>query len=358
MKSEQVVPCAPGTCMVNTPPLSQGNSGVIVLAATNRPDVLDSALLRPGRFDRQITVDRPDLEGRKRILAVHSRSKTLAKNVDLEVIARRTPGMTGADLENLMNEAAILTARRGKAETSDAEIADALEKIIAGAEKPGAMMSEEKKKLVAYHEAGHALVGALMPGYDSVAKISIVPRGAAGGLTFFAPSEERLESGLYTRAYLENQMAVALGGRIAEELIFGEDNITTGASGDFQQVTRTAKLMVTQLGFSERLGQVAVAQGGQSFLGSQMGQPAAMSAMTADIVDSEVQKLVETAYRRAKDLTQTNIKALHAIANALLDKETIDGEDCAKIIADCDAQMYNKADAPGITIPYQVPERV
>ncbi|PIA46934.1 hypothetical protein AQUCO_01500455v1 [Aquilegia coerulea] len=190
-----------------------GNSGVIVLAATNRPDVLDSALLRPGRFDRQVTVDRPDVAGRVKILQVHSRGKSLAKDVDFEKVARRTPGFTGADLQNLMNEAAILAARRDLKEISKDEISDALERIIAGPEKKNAVVSEEKKKLVAYHEAGHALVGALMPEYDPVAKISIIPRGQAGGLTFFAPSEERLESGLYSRSYLENQMAVALGGR-------------------------------------------------------------------------------------------------------------------------------------------------
>ncbi|MCL7049118.1 hypothetical protein MKW94_008027, partial [Papaver nudicaule] len=189
-----------------------GNTGVIILAATNRPDVLDAALLRPGRFDRQVTVDRPDVAGRVKILQVHSRGKSLAKDVDLDKIARRTPGFTGADLQNLMNEAAIIAARRDLKEISKDEISDALERIIAGPEKKNAVVSEEKKKLVAYHEAGHALVGALMPEYDPVAKISIIPRGQAGGLTFFAPSEERLESGLYSRSYLENQMAVALGG--------------------------------------------------------------------------------------------------------------------------------------------------
>merc|ERR1712025_433728 len=240
----------------------EGNTGVIVLAATNRPDVLDKALLRPGRFDRQVTVDRPDLAGRVRILKVHSKGKVLAGDVDLEKVARRTPGMTGADLQNLMNEAAIFAARRNLKEVSKEEIADALERIVAGVEKKGAVMSEKKRKLVAYHEAGHAVVGALLPDYDSVTKISIVPRGAAGGLTFFAPSEERLESGLYSRSYLENQMAVAMGGRIAEELIFGADNVTTGASGDFQQVTQTARQMIETMGFSKKIGQIALKTGG------------------------------------------------------------------------------------------------
>lgn len=332
----------------------EGNTGVIVLAATNRPDVLDQALLRPGRFDRQVTVDRPDVQGRVSILKVHSRGKVLSKDVDLEKISRRTPGFTGADLQNLMNEAAILAARRDLKEISKEEIADALERIIAGPEKKGAVMSDKKRRLVAYHEAGHALVGALMPEYDPVTKISIVPRGAAGGLTFFAPSEERLESGLYSRTYFENQMAVALGGRIAEELIFGENDITTGASNDFQQVTRTARLMVTQLGFSKKLGQVAwSSSGGNTFLGGSMAQPSDFSMATADEVDAEVKQLVERAYRRAKDLIQTNIDILHKTAAVLMEKENIDGDEFQQIVLQSQAEQYLKQDAPGVSIPYQ-----
>merc|ERR1712205_69901 len=290
----------------------EGNTGVIVLAATNRPDVLDSALLRPGRFDRQVTVDRPDVAGRVRILEVHSRDKVLSKDVDFDKIARRTPGFTGADLENLMNESAIIAARRELTEISKEEIADALERIIAGAAREGAVMSEKKKRLVAYHEAGHAIVGALMPEYDPVAKISIVPRGAAGGLTFFAPSEERLESGLYSRSYLENQLSVALGGRVAEELIFGPDHVTTGAGGDFQQVTRIARMMVSQMGFIEELGPVSLSgRTGPSFLGQEVGQSGEYSQETADKIDEEVKKLVDRAYRRAKDLVKSNIEILH-----------------------------------------------
>merc|ERR1719238_373126 len=331
----------------------EGNSGVIVLAATNRPDVLDSALLRPGRFDRQVTVDRPDVKGRIQILKVHSRGKVIAKDVDFDKIARRTPGFTGADLQNLMNEAAIFAARRSLTEISKEEIADALERIVAGPEKKNAVMSEKKKKLVAYHEAGHALVGALMPEYDPVTKISIVPRGAAGGLTFFAPSEERLETGLYTRSYLENQMCVALGGRIAEELIFGAENVTTGASGDFQQVTRTAKMMVTQMGFSDELGQVCYGGGGgPSFLGAQMGQGSDYSGETADIIDKEVKDLVNRAYRRAKDLMQTNIGILHEVAEKLIEKENMDGDEFEKIILASGASQYTKDDEPSITVPY------
>ncbi|KAL4439893.1 hypothetical protein ABPG75_002894 [Micractinium tetrahymenae] len=332
----------------------EGNTGIIVLAATNRPDVLDSALLRPGRFDRQITVDRPDVQGRVAILKVHARGKTLGKDVDFEKIARRTPGFTGADLANLMNEAAILAARRNLKEISKDEIADALERIIAGPEKKGAVMSEKKKRLVAYHEAGHALVGALMPEYDPVTKISIVPRGAAGGLTFFAPSEERLESGLYSRSYLENQMAVALGGRVAEEIIYGPDNVTTGASGDFQQVSRVARMMVSQMGFSKKLGQVAwSSQGGNSFLGAQMAQPADCSGETQDAIDAEVKDIVDRAYRRAKDLVQQNIDVLHKCADLLMEREQIDGEDLQALLVEAQAEQYLKSDEPSVTIPYR-----
>ncbi|XP_078442615.1 ATP-dependent zinc metalloprotease FTSH 1, chloroplastic-like [Wolffia australiana] len=318
-----------------------GNSGVIVLAATNRPDVLDSALLRPGRFDRQVTVDRPDVAGRVRILEVHSRGKALGKDVDFEKIARRTPGFTGADLQNLMNEAAILAARRNLKEISKDEIADALERIIAGPEKKNAVVSEDKRKLVAYHEAGHALVGALMPEYDPVAKISIVPRGQAGGLTFFAPSEERLESGLYSRSYLENQMAVALGGRVAEEVIFGKEKVTTGASNDFMQVSRVARQMVERLGFSKKIGQVAIGGGGGNpFLGQQMSTQKDYSMATADVVDAEVRELVEKAYARASHIINTHIDILHKLAQLLLEKETVDGEEFMSLFIDGKAELF------------------
>jgi cell division protease FtsH len=331
----------------------EGNTGVIVLAATNRPDVLDSALLRPGRFDRQVTVDRPDVAGRVRILKVHSRGKTISADVDFEKVARRTPGFTGADLANLMNEAAIIAARRELTEISKEEIADALERIVAGAAKEGAVMSEKKKRLVAYHEAGHAIVGALMPEYDPVAKISIVPRGAAGGLTFFAPSEERLESGLYSRSYLENQMAVAMGGRVAEELIFGAEDVTTGASGDFQQVTQTARQMIETMGFSKKIGQIALKTGGgQSFLGGEMGRSADYGPATADLVDSEVKELVTRAYRRAKDLVSINIDVLHQVADVLMEKENIDGDEFEKIMFNAKSELYLKQDNPDVAVPY------
>jgi len=332
----------------------EGNTGIIVLAATNRPDVLDQALLRPGRFDRQVTVDRPDVQGRVAILKVHSSGKQLDSDVDLDKIARRCPGFTGADLQNLMNEAAIMAARKDRKTVGREDIEDALERIVAGPEKKGAVISEAKKKLVAYHEAGHALVGALMPEYDPVTKITIVPRGPAGGITFFAPSEERLESGLYSRSYLENQMAVAMGGRVAEELIFGDDDITTGASGDFQQVSQTARMMVTQMGFIKSLGQVAWGgSSGPSFLGQEVGQQGEFSAETAGLIDAEVKAIVEKAYRRAKDLVSTNIEVLHKTAEVLMEKETIDGDEFMQIVLASNATQYLKDDEPSVTIPYQ-----
>merc|ERR1719183_1453115 len=218
----------------------EANNGVVVLAATNRADILDNALVRPGRFDRQIQVDPPDVEGRTAILKVHSKSKTLAPGVDLGAVARQTPGMSGADLANLLNEGAIQAARQNKTEIDSNDIANALERISIGLEKKDAVMTKKKQKLVAYHESGHAILGALMNDYDVVAKISIVPRGPAGGVTIFMPSEERLDTGLYSKEFLENRMCVALGGRLAEELINGLDNVTTGASNDFQKSSSMA----------------------------------------------------------------------------------------------------------------------
>lgn len=332
----------------------EGNTGVIVVAATNRPDVLDRALLRPGRFDRQVTVDRPDVKGRVDILEVHCKGKSIGKDVDLGKVACRTPGFTGADLQNLMNEAAILAAMRELKEISKEEIEDALERIIAGPEKKGAVISEKKKALVAYHEAGHALVGVLMPEYDPVTKITIVPRGNAGGITFFSPSEERLESGLYSRSYLENQLSVALGGRVAEELIFGPDNVTTGAGSDFQQVTKIARMMVSQMGLVKELGPVSWAgRSGPSFVGQEVGQAGEYSQETANMIDDEVKKLVERAYRRAKDLIQKNIEVLHMTADVLINKETIDGSEFYKIVSSCNAEQYLEKEANNVKIPYQ-----
>ncbi|MCA2619143.1 MULTISPECIES: ATP-dependent zinc metalloprotease FtsH3 [unclassified Microcystis] len=318
----------------------EGNTGIIIIAATNRPDVLDSALLRPGRFDRQVVVDRPDYAGRKEILNVHSRGKTLAQDVDLDKIARRTPGFTGADLANLLNEAAILAARRNLTEISMDEVNDAIDRVLAGPEKKNRVMSEKRKTLVAYHEAGHALVGALMPDYDPVQKISIIPRGRAGGLTWFTPSEDRMESGLYSRAYLQNQMAVALGGRLAEEIIFGEEEVTTGASNDLQQVARVARQMVTRFGMSDRLGPVALGrQNGNVFLGRDIASDRDFSDETAAAIDEEVRNLVEQAYRRAKEVLVNNRTILDQLAQMLVEKETVDAEELQNILAHNDVKM-------------------
>ncbi|MEH2192658.1 MAG: ATP-dependent zinc metalloprotease FtsH3 [Nostoc sp.] len=315
----------------------EGNTGIIIIAATNRPDVLDAALLRPGRFDRQVVVDRPDYAGRSEILKVHARGKTLAKDVDLDKIARRTPGFTGADLSNLLNEAAILAARRNLTEISMDEINDAIDRVLAGPEKKDRVMSEKRKTLVAYHEAGHALVGALMPDYDPVQKISIIPRGRAGGLTWFTPSEDRMDTGLYSRAYLENQMAVALGGRIAEELIFGEEEVTTGASNDLQQVARVARQMITRFGMSDRLGPVALGrQQGNMFLGRDIMSERDFSEETAAAIDEEVRKLVDVAYTRAKEVLVGNRHILDQIAQMLVDKETVDAEELQEILSNND----------------------
>ncbi|MAN20220.1 MULTISPECIES: ATP-dependent zinc metalloprotease FtsH [unclassified Synechococcus] len=318
----------------------EGNTGIIIVAATNRPDVLDAALMRPGRFDRQVTVDRPDYAGRLQILGVHARGKTLAKDVDLDKVARRTPGYTGADLSNLLNEAAILAARRDLSEVSNDEISDAIERVMAGPEKKDSVMSDRRKRLVAYHEAGHALVGALMPDYDPVQKISIIPRGNAGGLTFFTPSEERMESGLYSRTYLQNQMAVALGGRVAEEIVYGEDEVTTGASNDLQQVASTARQMITRFGMSDKLGPVALgrSQGGM-FLGRDIAAERDFSEDTAATIDEEVSELVAVAHKRATKVLLDNRSVLDELAEMLVDQETVDAEEFQELLIRSDVRI-------------------
>ena len=318
----------------------EGNTGIIIVAATNRPDVLDAALMRPGRFDRQVVVDRPDYNGRTEILNVHARGKTLAKDVALDKIARRTPGFTGADLANLLNEAAILAARRNLTEISMDEVNDAIDRVLAGPEKKNRVMSEKRKELVAYHEAGHALVGALMPDYDPVQKISIIPRGRAGGLTWFTPSEDRMESGLYSRSYLQNQMAVALGGRIAEEIVYGDEEVTTGASNDLQQVTRVARQMITRFGMSDRLGPVALGrQNGNVFLGRDIASDRDFSDETAAAIDEEVRNLVDRAYRRAKEVLTENRHVLDKLAEMLVEKETVDADELQDVLANNDVKM-------------------
>jgi len=307
----------------------EGNTGIIIVAATNRPDVLDSALLRPGRFDRQVVVDRPDFAGRLEILQVHARGKTLGKDLDLEKIARRTPGFTGADLSNLLNEAAILAARRNLTEISMDEVNDAVDRVLVGPEKKDRVMSDKRKQLVAYHEAGHALVGALLPDYDAIQKVTIIPRGRAGGLTWFLPTEERMQS----RTYLQNQMAVALGGRLAEEIIFGEEEVTTGASSDLQQVAAIARQMVMRFGMSDKLGPVALGRAsGNMFLGREIAAERDFSEETAATIDEEVSILVSNAYTCAKQLLLDNRHVLDKIAEALVERETVDSEELQEIL--------------------------
>jgi len=320
----------------------EGNSGIIIVAATNRPDVLDSALMRPGRFDRQVTVDRPDYAGRLQILNVHAKDKTLSKDVDLDKVARRTPGFTGADLANLLNEAAILAARKDLDKVSNDEVGDAIERVMAGPETKDRVISDKKKELVAYHEAGHALVGALMPDYDPVAKVSIIPRGQAGGLTFFTPSEERMESGLYSRSYLQNQMAVALGGRVAEEIVYGEEEVTTGASNDLQQVANVARQMITKFGMSDKIGPVALGQSqGGMFLGRDMSSTRDFSEDTAATIDVEVSELVDVAYKRATKVLKDNRTVLDEMAQMLIERETIDTEDIQDLLNRSEVKVAN-----------------
>ncbi|MGA7954500.1 MAG: ATP-dependent zinc metalloprotease FtsH [Gloeobacterales cyanobacterium] len=306
----------------------EGNTGIIIVAATNRPDVLDAALLRPGRFDRQVVVDRPDFKGRQEILKVHARGKALV-NVDLERIARRTPGFTGADLSNLLNEAAILAARRNLTEISMDEINDAIDRVMVGPEKRSRMIADKTKRLVAYHEVGHALVGRFMPNHDPVQKITIVPRGMANGLTWFIPNDEQMT----TRAQLMDQMATALGGRIAEELIYGPKEVTTGASNDLERVASMARQMITRYGMSERLGPIALGnQSGNMFLGRDFTQGRDFSEETAAAIDEEVRKLIDQAYRRARQVLSDNLPLLHKITDALMEKETVDAAEMEEII--------------------------
>ncbi len=311
----------------------EGNPAVITLAATNRIDILDEALMRPGRFDRKVAVDLPDVQGRARILAVHARGKPIEPDVDLDAISRRTPGFSGAMLENLMNEAALSAARKGKSTIGWEEVDGALDRLIVGLEKKGGtnMLSPKQVEIVAYHEAGHAVCGALIPDYDQVQKISIIPRSnGAGGLTFFSPQESRLESGMYSKQYLESQLVVALGGRLAEELIYGEDLVTTGASNDLEQVATIAKRMVKEWGMSDKVGRVALStpQEGGPFMGRSMGQRGTQwGSKIMGHVDSEVERLVNNAYIKAKTILSDNSELLHHLASTLVEQEVVSAEE-------------------------------
>jgi len=308
----------------------EANEGVIILAATNRPDVLDPALLRPGRFDRQIVVALPDINGRDKILQVHMKKVPLANNVDAQVIARGTPGFSGADLANLVNEAALLAARRGKRVVSMAEFEDAKDKVLMGSERKSMVMSEDEKKLTAYHEAGHALVGLNEPESDPIHKATIVPRGRALGVVMRLPENDRLSM---SKAKLEADLSVAMGGRVAEELIFGEEKVTTGASSDIQQATNIARKMVTEWGYSDKLGTIRYAQDQEEvFLGHSVTQSKNMSDETASLVDSEVRRIVDEAYARARKILKDNMDDLHTLAKALLEYELLSGDEIKALL--------------------------
>jgi cell division protease FtsH len=306
------------------------NTGVVVIAATNRADVLDEALLRPGRFDRRVPVELPDRQGRQAILGVHARDKPLGADVDLESIARRTTGFSGASLANLLNEAAIVTARRDKTQVGMPEIEYALDRLTVGLEKRTGMASNERKRLVAYHEAGHAILAALTPGFDAVGKVTIVPRsGGAGGFTLFVPSDERQDSGMYSRRYLEAQLAVALGGRVAEELAFGAEEVTTGASSDLQRVADVARRMVTQWGFaSDALGSTAW----ESPMGTGFNSPKMASEGTQQRIDAAVEAIVRKAYEQCTRTLSDNRALLDILVDELVEHETLGNDELMALV--------------------------
>ena len=300
----------------------EGNEGIIVIAATNRPDVLDPALLRPGRFDRQVVVPLPDIRGREQILKVHMRKVAIADNVNPTIIARGTPGFSGADLANLINEAALFAARANKKEVDMEEFERAKDKVMMGTERRSMVMSDEEKKLTAYHEAGHAIVGRLVPGHDPVYKVTIIPRGRALGVTMFLPEQDRLS---YSRQFLQSQICSLFGGRIAEALIFGEDAVTTGASNDIERATQLARNMVTKWGLSDKMGPLAYQEDeGEVFLGHSVTKHSTVSAATQNDIDAEVRRLIDRNYKRATELLEANLDKLHMMADALIKYETID----------------------------------
>lgn len=309
----------------------EGNEGVIVIAATNRPDVLDPALLRPGRFDRQVVVPLPDVRGREQILKVHMRKIPVGEDVKASIIARGTPGFSGADLANLVNEAALFAARADKRLVDQEEFEKAKDKIMMGAERRSMVMSEDEKRLTAYHEAGHAVVGRLVPAHDPVYKVSIIPRGQALGVTMFLPEEDRHSM---SKQYLESKISSTFGGRIAEELVFGKDKVTNGATSDIEVATRIARNMVTKWGLSEKLGPLAYSEEEQEvFLGHSVTQHKNVSDETAHLIDEEVRSIIDRNYERAQGLLNENTDKLRAMADALVKYETIDSDQIDDIMA-------------------------
>lgn len=306
------------------------NEGIIIIAATNRPDILDPALLRPGRFDRQIVVDKPDVKGRLEILKVHTKGKPVSNEVSLEVLARRTPGFTGADLSNLVNEAALLTARRNKKRIDMPEMEESVERVVAGPERKSKVISDREKKLTAYHEAGHALVGMLLDNTDPVHKVSIIPRGRAGGYTLMLPKEDRYYA---TRTELSEQLCVLLGGRVAEAVVLKE--ISTGAQNDLERVTGLARKMVTEYGMSEKLGPITFGhrQEQQVFLGRDISRDRNYGEEVASAIDKEVRRLIDGAYVQTETMLNENIDKLHLIANSLIERETLEGGELEELLA-------------------------
>lgn len=321
----------------------EANEGVILIAATNRPDVLDPALLRPGRFDRQVVVPNPDVSGREKILRVHMRKVPLASDVDPKTIARGTPGFSGADLANLVNEAALLAARSGRRTVGMYEFEQAKDKVLMGAERRSLVMSDDEKKMTAYHEAGHALVALHEPECDPVHKATIIPRGRALGLVMSLPAGDRYSK---HKSKLKAELAMAMGGRVAEELIFGPDKVSNGASGDIKMATNQAKMMVTEWGMSEKLGMIAYGDNSQEvFLGHSVTQSKNVSEATAREIDSEVRAIIDDAYARAKHTLQTNIEELHALAKGLLEYETLSGDEIRQVIKG-EPVVRNRPDEP------------
>ena len=309
----------------------EGNEGVIVIAATNRPDVLDPALLRPGRFDRQVVVPLPDIRGREQILKVHLRKVPASEKLKPALIARGTPGFSGADLANLVNEAALFAARANKRLVDMEDLDKAKDKIMMGAERRSMVMSEDEKKLTAYHEAGHAIVGRLVPSHDPVYKVTIIPRGRALGVTMFLPEEDRYS---FSVQRLESQISSLFGGRIAEEMIFGKDMVTTGASNDIQRATELARNMVTKWGLSERLGPLTYSEEeGEVFLGHSVTQHKNVSDETAHAIDGEIRAIIDRNYERAERLLTEHLDKLHTMAEALIKYETIDSDQIDDIMA-------------------------
>ncbi len=303
----------------------EANKGVILLAATNRPDVLDPALLRPGRFDRQVVVDLPDVKGREGILRVHAKSLPLKEDVELSVVARGTPGLSGADLSNICNEAALFAARRGVDQVAMQDFEEAKDKVMLGTERRSMVLTDAERKLTAYHEAGHAVIGVKIPGLDPVHKVTIVPRGRALGITASLPEEDRHS---YTLDWMNGQLAMLFGGRVAEEMIFGPEKVTTGAGNDIERATAMARRMVTRFGMSDRIGLVAVGDSDQEvFLGRELVQRREVSEHTAQQVDKEVKRILDAAHNRARKVLEENRNLLEAIAGALLERETLGGEE-------------------------------